>query len=114
MNINPLWFACIIVRISIIFIIRYLTQLYKKNRILFLILSSILFLMGIGFLYKGRFGSNNEIQIARVFWHETRYVHGILYILSAFYLFNENVNMASLILFTDVLFSFLYRYFFKK
>lgn len=114
MNIHPLWFACIIVRISIIFIIQYITKLYKNNYTCFLILSSILFLMGIGFLYKGYFGLNNEIQLSRVFWHETRYTHGILYILSAFYLFNKNVNMTSLILFTDVLFSFSYRYFFKK
>ena len=65
--------------------------------------------MGSGFMYKGYFGSNNEIQICKVFWHETRYLHGILYILSSYYLIKNNINMVSSVLFTDLLFSFSYR-----
>jgi len=102
MNIHPLWIICILTRLSLIFIIRFL---HKKNRI---ILCSILFIIGLGFINKGFFGSNSEFQIAKVFWHETRYVHGINYILASYYLFNNNLNMNSLLLFSDLLFSMLY------
>jgi hypothetical protein len=35
--------------------------------------------VGLGFIRKAYFGSNNEKQVAKVFWHEARYVHGVLY-----------------------------------
>ena len=65
--------------------------------------------MGLGFIRNGIIGSNNEVQVAKVFWHETRITHGILYILSSYYLYIDNLNMNSIILFTDLLFSFSYR-----
>ena len=105
MNIHNLWFICILVRIGLIFLTTYLG---KINNFTYII-SSILLIMGIGFIYKGYFGSNNEIQIAQVFWHETRYIHGLFYILASIYLFNKNFNMKSTLLLSDLLFSVSYR-----
>jgi hypothetical protein len=65
--------------------------------------------MGLGFLYKGLTGSNDEIQVAKVFWHETRYTHSILYILASIYLYNGNMDMNTLLLTSDVIFSIMYR-----
>ena len=31
-------------------------------------------------------------KIAKVFWHETRYVHGSLYLLAAYYLYKKNID----------------------
>ena len=104
---HPLWLVCVFVRISIIFIIRYLYK-FRQNRLYKLIPGIILF-FGLHFIRKGIFGSNNEIQIAKVFWHEARIVHGMLLILASYYLYKDNLNMNSIILFTDLLFSFTYR-----
>ena len=108
MNINPLWGLCIFIRVFLIFMIRYIYKNFKESILNKLILV-ILLLIGIGFLYKGYFGSNNEKQIAKVFWHETRYIHGILYLFATYYLFNNNIDMNSIILFVDLLFSLTYR-----
>lgn len=105
MNINPLWSVCIIVRLSLIFIIRY----FYKNNIFKNIAAVVLLTMGIGFLYKYITGSNNEIQISKVFWHETRYIHGFFYILASYYLYFNNIEMNTLMLSTDISFSILYR-----
>ncbi len=105
MNIHPFWYFCIFFRISIIFLIRYLKNLDKFKRLL----PTILLIMGSGFVYNGLTGSNNEIQLSKVFWHETRYVHGTLYLLASYYLYNNNLDMNSLVLFTDVIFSLVYR-----
>ena len=70
--------------------------------------------MGFGFIFKSLTGSNNEIQVRKVFWHETRLVHGILYILASYYLFNNNLNMNSIVLLTDLLFSLSYRFILRK
>lgn len=104
MNINKLWYVCIIVRLSMILIIRYFNN---KSKFIPLILMA----MGLGFMFKAITGSNNETQIAKVFWHETRYVHGSLYLLAAYYLYKNNLDMNSMILFTDVIFSFIYRFY---
>lgn len=105
---HPLWILCVIVRLSIIFIIRYFYK-FRKNKLYKVIPSIILLLMGLDFTRKGIVGSNNETQIAKVFWHETRLVHGMLYIFASYYLYIGNLNMNSIILFTDLLFSFTYR-----
>tara|TARA_B100002051_G_C16596394_1_gene565599 strand:+ start:132 stop:458 length:327 start_codon:yes stop_codon:yes gene_type:complete len=105
MNIHYLWFLCIIVRLSLIKIIRYMKKESRQ------IMTFILLIMGLGFIYKGYFGSNNEIQIAKVFWHETRIIHGMFYILASYYLFNNNLDMNSLILLSDIIFSIMYRIF---
>ena len=104
---HPIWLVCVCVRISIIFIIRYLYK-FRKNKLYKLIPAIILF-FGLDFIRKGITGSNNEIQIAKVFWHETRLVHGMLLIFASYYLYMDNLNMNSIILFTDLLFSFTYR-----
>lgn len=109
MNINPFWYVCITVRFSLIFIVRWLYNKVNNKKMIKIILSIFLAIIGIGFLYKAITGSNNETQIAKVFWHETRAVHATLYLLASYYLVNDNINMCSLILFTDLLFSFSYR-----
>ena len=106
MNIHPLWFLCICIRLLIIYIIRHINN---KTNSYNSIISIILFIIGFGFIYKGYFSSNSEIQIAKVFWHDSRYIHGLLYILSAIYLINNNVNMNNVLLLLDICFSFLYR-----
>jgi len=65
--------------------------------------------MGLGFIYQGYFSSNDEVQISKVFWHDSRYVHGVIYLLAAYYLFKNNINMNTILLLLDLCFSFLYR-----
>ena len=118
MNIHPLWFLCIFVRLSIIGVIWYFNKYtnFESNIKKIIKVISVIFLLsiGIGFLNKALTGSNNEIQIAKVFWHETRYVHSGIYLLSAMYLLNNNVNICLLLLLLDVIFSILYRFIFNK
>ena len=114
MKIHPLWFLCITVRILLILLIRYYYNNSKNKSLVKTISLIILLSIGFGFMRKGLYGSNNEIQIAKVFWHETRYVHGSLYLLASIYLFNDNLNMASLILLLDIIFSIIYRFFMNK
>ena len=100
-KIHPLWFFCIFVRIIIVFLpfINSISNISKY----------IILLMGLGFLYKSVFGSNDEIQVKKVFWHNVRIVHGILFILAAFYFTNK--KLSSILLLSSVLFSIIYRYF---
>ena len=65
--------------------------------------------MGIGFLYKSIKGSNEEKQISKVFWHDTRFDHAIFYLFASFYLYNRNTTLLILILSIDVIYSVLYR-----
>lgn len=104
MKINLLWIVCVITRIIIIISTRLFYNNYKN------LISLVLLLLGISFIFNGYFGSNNEIQFSRVFWHETRYLHGVLYVLSSFYLYKKNINMNSLVLSLDLIFSFMYRF----
>ena len=106
MKIHPIWLICIIIRLSLAYIIRYInSRTVDYNKIISIILSII----GLGFIYQGYFSSNNEVQIAKVFWHDSRYVHGIIYLLAAYYLFKNNINMNTILLLLDLCFSFLYR-----
>lgn len=116
MKINPLWYVCLLVRVSIIFFLCFLSKsnVFKKYPIVKNVLSAVLFAMGAGFIYKGIFGSNNETQLSQVFWHETRFVHGALYILASYYLYQNNIKMNSLVLTTDILFSIMYRIYMNK
>lgn len=114
MKIHPLWFLCITVRILLILLIRYFYNNIKNKSLVKTISLIILLSIGFGFIRKGLFGSNNEIQIAKVFWHETRYVHGSLYLLASMYLYNNNINMMSIILLVDIIFSFSYRFIMNK
>jgi len=67
--------------------------------------SVLLLLIGLGFIYKGIWGSNNETQIAKVFWHDTRYFHGVMYLLASV----SKISIARIILFLDILFSVIWR-----
>ena len=109
MVIHPFWYICLSVRIALIFFIRYLDK-NKLRKVGGLILS----LMGLGFIYQALFSSNKEIQFNKVFWHETRIIHGLLYLTSVYYLFDNNLEMNSIVLSLDIVFSLIYRFYFKK
>ena len=54
--------------------------------------------MGLGFLYKSFTGTNNETQIKEVFWHETRIIHAILFILGSYTYNNYKLSCSFLYL----------------
>lgn len=111
MKMHPLWTVCLIVRISLAFLIK---KYGNKNSTYKYIFSIFLFFIGAGFIYKGLYGSNNEVQVAPVFWHESRYGHGILYLFATFYLYNKNPKLSSVFILTDVSYSVIYRLLFNK
>lgn len=106
MNIHPIWIICLLVRSLLALLV-----LCKgtKNKYIKYGFVSLLMIIGIPFIFKGYYGSNNETQIAPVFWHEARYTHGIIYISAALQLLNNNARMASILILTDIAFSVLYR-----
>lgn len=106
MIIHPLWYLCLFVRLSLSYCI------YNNLYINYFL--PIILVISTGFFYKGYTGSNNEKQIAKVFWHDTRYIHGILYGIAFYYLYNNNYKMSSLFILLDVLFSISYRLLFDK
>ena len=105
MNIHPLWFLCITVRLSMILLIK---KLYAKKETHIYIKLFLLFI-ALGFLYKALTGSNNEKQVNKVFWHDTRIIHFVFYSLSTFLLIQNKLDLALIILFIDVIFSITYR-----
>lgn len=112
--IHSLWIICIVLRLTISLLPLIYINLKKYNisdELLEKILNFnkfILYLIGFGFLYKSLFGSNNETQVNKVFWHNTRIIHSLIYLAAAFNF--HNLKLSSGLLFFDVLFSFLYRY----
>lgn len=119
MNIHPLWFLCLAVRLSMIYAIWYFLNNHPSitnNKIINSknIALAILFIIGLGFIRQAIYSSNNEVQVTKVFWHETRYVHGILYLLSGVYLYYGNLKMCLLLLGLDIVFSIMYRIVFNK
>ena len=106
MKVHSLWFVCIAVRICLILLS---VKLIKDEKYRFVPLV-FLSLIGMGFLYKAVTGSNNETQVAKVFWHETRIVHSALYLLAAYYCFKKNTTAMTLLLSADLLFSISYRF----
>lgn len=109
MNINNLWYICLLVRLAFIVLIRNTYKTKASGNIVLDNMPYILIAMGAGFIYKGFTGSNDETQIAKVFWHNTRYIHGIIYVLSGIYLYNGDVDMNTVLLSTDIAVSILYR-----
>lgn len=101
MEIHPLWYICIISRLALT---SYINKPPTKIALITLII------IGLGFINRFIYGSNNEIQIAKVFWHDSRLVHGILYLLSAYYFYNNNIKLSKKILLLDIIFSFIYRF----
>ena len=106
MNIHPLWYICSIVRLLIIFVIY---KIHRTNKDLNFYTSLILLCIGFGFIYQGYFSSNNTVQFSKVFWHNTRYAHGMFYLTSSYYLHKNEINISAILLFCDICFSVLYR-----
>ena len=100
-KIHPFWFVCIFVRLLIAFL-PFSDKLSTIGKY-------IILFMGLGFLYKSIFGSNNEFQVKKVFWHKTRIIHAILFISASF--FFKNKKISSFFLLSSVLFSIIYRFF---
>jgi hypothetical protein len=109
MKINRLWIVCLITRICLLLLAGKLSR--NKSNSIRTISSIVLLIIGGGFIYKYLYGSNNEVQVAKVFWHETRILHGMLYILASYYLYIKNSTMCMLVLGLDILSSILYRIF---
>ena len=109
MKINLLWLICLFVRLSLSFIVLYISNLKKDIEILDNIIFLFLFLLGTGFIYKFIFGSNNEIQISKVFWHSSRISHGIIFIFASIMYITKNKKISSILILIDILYSFLYR-----
>lgn len=113
-KVHPLWFICILVRLTISFLPLIYLYLIKKKYYLKIVnkISDlnriIILLIGFGFLYQSLFGSNEETQVRKIFWHNTRIIHAILFIIAGIY-FN-NYKLATLILFSDIIFSIIYRF----
>jgi hypothetical protein len=109
-KVHKLWYMCITVRTIIAIIpLIYNNLINKKKNInkISLITKILLLIIGLGFLKASIFGSNDEKQIAKVFWHETRIFHAFLYFLSGYHFYNY--KFSSIILFTDLAFSIIYR-----
>lgn len=102
MNIHPLWYICLLTRFSLIFFV-YKFKKIKNIQLL------ILLIIGLGFIYQGKYGSNNERQIVKVFWHNTRFIHGIIYLLATISLYKNNSKLTIILLLTDLLYSISYR-----
>ena len=95
---HPLWTICLLTRLLLALNIQRVPLM-------------IPLVIGLGFMYKGLTGSNNETQIAKVFWHDTRYFHGVMYLLASYYLYTGKTYIAKTILVTDIFFSIFYRSF---
>ena len=106
MKIHQLWSICVIIRACLAYIVY---RFGNTNKYIWYGLITLLLFIGLPFFYNGYYGSNNETQIARVFWHDARYIHGLLYTTSALYLIAGNVLNSSLLIATDLIFSIIYR-----
>ena len=102
MVIHPIWYLCISVRVLSILLLNKFKN-YKK------IITSILLLVSIGFIYQSIYSSNETFQISKVFWHDSRMIHGILYLLATYYFYINDIKMTTILLITDIVFSILYR-----
>ena len=102
--IHPLWYLCLLIRLFIAFNL-------TSGKKYFNYIKPFILLIGIGFAYKALTGSNDETQIAKVFWHETRFIHSMFYFLA--YL-SSDITKSSRFLMFDVVFSIIYRSFNKK
>lgn len=110
MNIHPLWYLCLLTRVTFIFILVFISTHFRDKLWIRILVTAILTIMGSGFLYKYFTGSNNEKQITKVFWHESRLLHGILYLIAAYYFFIENIVMMTVVLSIDIVSSLFYRF----
>ena len=102
MVINPLWYLCISLRVLSILLLNKFKN-YKK------IITSILLLISLGFIYQSIYSSNETFQISKVFWHDARIIHGIIYLLATYYFYINDIKMTTILLITDIVYSILYR-----
>lgn len=106
MNINKIWFLCITIR----FLLGCVVWIQPADKTVTVDLLSVLLLfIGIGFFYKALTGSNNETQISKVFWHNSRGLHGGFYTIASVLLFTGYPRLSASFIFLDLLFSILYR-----
>ena len=66
-------------------------------------------LISIGFIYQSIYSSNDTYQLSKVFWHDARIIHGILYLLATYYFYINDIKMTTILLIIDIVFSILYR-----
>ena len=85
MKIHPLWFICILVRLTLICFIIYLNK--KRNKKIKIICVGVLFLMGLGFMYKGLTGSNSETQVNKVFLNMKHVIYTVCFIYYLHFIF---------------------------
>ena len=107
MDIHPIWYLCLTIRTLLATGISILPPSEKK--LLTNLASLLLLLIGLGFIRASIFGSNDETQVAKVFWHKTRVYHGLLYLTAASLLFSGYPKQAGLFIIIDILFSVIYR-----
>jgi hypothetical protein len=97
--IHPLWYFCIFIRLFLTFSFLKYSKYSKYSKF-------VLLVIGLGFAYKALTGSNNEIQITKVFWHKTRLLHAFLFLLA--YSMSSVKNSTRILVF-DIIFSIIYR-----
>lgn len=97
--IHPLWYFCIAIRIFLTFSLLKYSKYSKYSKLIILVI-------GLGFAYKALTGSNDEIQIDKVFWHKTRIIHSLIYLL-AYSL--SSLKTSTRVLVCDIIFSIIYR-----
>ena len=97
--IHPLWYLCIVVRLFLAFSLYKYTKYSRYIKFIILVIGS-------GFFYKALTGSNDETQIEKVFWHNTRWIHSLFYLLA--YSMPSTKN-STLVLICDIIFSIIYR-----
>lgn len=106
MKIHPVWYMCILTRSLIAYFI--FIQPENRTNITNIIITSLA-IISLGFFYKALTGSNNEVQISNVFWHNSRIVHGILYSLATICLVTGYPKIAYSFVLVDIFFSICYR-----
>jgi hypothetical protein len=104
-RIHPLYIVCLSARVILVWLIWIFFSKYNLKPLAIAIVA----LIGAGFTYKAVFGSNHEIQISKVFWHDSRVLHAVLYSTALIYLLLENLNMAVITLLLDLVSSLMYR-----
>ena len=105
---HPLWAICLLVRAILIFVTRYTAPFAR------IITATYIGAIAVGFLYKAVTGSNNEVQVEKVFWHDSRLLHACMFALSSIYILRGDPAMAAFVLIVDVLASVAYRIWFRR
>lgn len=97
-SIHPLWYICLSIRTLIFYYLLYNRPVLGQY---------IVLISSIGYFYQYINHTNDEIQIAKVFWNNDRPIHGVLMIL--LFLF-YNTKYAPFIFLIDLLYSLVSRF----